>query len=116
MNPNLIIGIASIAGIAAGFACVGAHWIAKRRRWSYVSRYIIGVLFGMGAFVFPLRAAMDTLDALVLTVALGIIFGSEAIGTWIAHDADPDLPPKPASLTPEGDKLLRDAIDEELRK
>ncbi len=116
MNPNLIIGITSIAALAAGLACVGAHWVAKRRKWGYVPRYGIGVGIGLAAFAFPLFATMAVLDALVWLVALGIIFGSEGIFTWLAHDADPETPTMAGSVTPEADRLLRDAINEELRK
>jgi hypothetical protein len=112
MNLNLIIGIGSIAALAAGLACVGAHRWAKAHHWPYVPRYVTGVLFAMGAFAFPLFAALDAPDALILFVVLGAIFGTECIFTWLAHDGDPD---PPDGRTPEADRLLRE-IDEELRK
>jgi len=55
--------------------------------------------------------AMETMDALIVFVVLGIIFFSEGVFTWLAHDADPMA----GSRTPEADRLLRE-IDEELRK
>jgi len=112
---ELIIAIGFVSAIAAGFACWIAHPIARKLKWSYVPRYGLGVCIGLVAFGFPLFAALPIEMAVLLYGMVWLIFaGGEGIGTWAAHQNDPD--PRPSSTTSEGDQLLRDALNEELRK
>ena len=110
MNPNLSLGIGILAAITAGLACVGAHKIARRRRWGYVPRYVTGIAIGLVALAFPLFCAMPPNDAVLAWGVTALIFVGEGLATWLAHDASPDN-----STTPEADELIR-RLDEELRK
>ena len=112
MTIELIIGIGLIAGVAAAGASVIAHRVARARRWPYVPRYVCGVVIGLAAFAFPLFAALAVTTALLLLGVLAGIFTLQGFATWLAHDADPDLP---SAMSPDADRLFR-AIDEELRK
>ena len=111
---NLTIAVGVIAAVAAGLACLVAHPIAKRHRWKYLERYATGVTIGHVAYAFVIFTAGLPIEvAAVLYGLLWLVYGGEGLATWHAHDSDPD--PRPRSLTPDADKLLRD-IDEELRK
>lgn len=109
MNPELPIGVGSIAAIAAALACIPAHRWARARRWGYVPRYVFGVAIGLLAFAFPLFMTLETPSAVVLLGVIVLIFSLEGLATWLMHDADPP------TLTPDADRLLS-RIDEELGK
>ncbi len=112
---ELIIAIGFVSAIAAGFACWIAHPLAKHLKWGYVKRYGTGVTIGLVAFGFPLFAALPIEMAVLLYGMVWLIFaGGEGIGTWAAHENDPD--PRPSSTTPEADRAIREALNEELRK
>lgn len=110
MNPNLIIGISLGVAVTAGFACVLAHRLAKRRHWTYIPRYIAGAFIVIVGFGFPLFVGMDFPDALTFLMAIILIYTGAGIGTFLAHDADPD-PPGPSTV----DRILS-KLDKEIGK
>lgn len=113
MTVETILGIGLIAGIAAAGASVIAHRVAKARRWPYVPRYVCGVVVALSAFAFPLFASQPISTALLDIGVLALIFTLQGFATWLAHDADPDVPGTPQK--PAADAVTR-WIDEELGK
>lgn len=113
MDTN-VISIGIVAALAAGLGCAVLHPIAKRLHWRYVPRYASGIAVGNGVYAFVIFAALPLETAAVLYGLLWLVYGAEGLATWLSHENAPD--PRPSSTTPEGDRLLREAIDEELRK
>lgn len=111
MNVNLLITVGLIAALAAGGACAVAHWIAKRRKWEYIPRYVTGIAIGLIALVFPLFVALPIDDALALWSTVVLIFAVEGGATWLAHDSDPP----PVGEVPDADRILS-KLDREIRK
>jgi hypothetical protein len=109
---DLTISIALISAIAAGLACWAAHPLAKYLKWGYVPRYALGVGIGHLAYAFVIFSALPLTTAAILYGLLWLIYGAQGLATWIAHQHDPDPKPPRASLTPEADRMLRQAIDE----
>lgn len=111
MNVNVIVSVGLIAALAAGGACAVAHWIAKRRCWGYVPRYVAGIGIGLTALVFPLGIALPINDALAIWGTTALIFAVEGLATWLAHDSDTDT--QKVTNTPEADRILS-KIDREI--
>jgi hypothetical protein len=111
MNAN-VISIGIVTALAAALGCAVMHPIAKRMRWKFVPRYVSGVAVCNGVYAFVIFAALPLETAAVLYGLLWLIYGLGGLATWISHEDVPD----PRSTTAEADQLLRDALNEELRK
>ena len=88
MISNLAIPVGILAAIAAALAMVVAHHIARKRQWSFVTRYTYGVSVIGLAFAAPLFAALPAESAALLLLILAVIAGASGMATWLSYDTD----------------------------